>query len=281
MMSEELKTSFANELAKPLYEDIVRPIAEGAVRPTASAVQTAARAVNAALAPVRMMVLGVEALEQWVNESVAPKMRSMPRSPDPRVAVPILNGVRLCAGSDSLQEIYAELLAASMDPEFAERVHPGFEATLRQMSSSDVRILQILHASESWPVVNPVIRHLGVVRGQGSARPVVAGETDASLRFAFPSLMETHGERIPGGIDSLVRLGILALGNELLDATDDDYRKLASEPVVVAAATALMASHGSQNSAIEYRRESVTTTHYGKGLLAATSYSKTGGTAMT
>ncbi len=97
----------------PVYEDAVQPLA----KETGKALATVGKAVNAALMPVRGLVWGMEQIEEFVQSKVAKKLGNIPpeniQTPDLSVAGPALESLRYTGHKESLNELYANLLATS------------------------------------------------------------------------------------------------------------------------------------------------------------------------
>lgn len=140
--------------AVPVYEDALKPVAQE----TGKALGTVGRAVNAALLPMRGIVWGVEQIEEFVQARVARKLESVPpeniQSPDLSVAGPALESLRYTGHKDSLSDMYANLLASSMDRETASTAHPGFVEIIRNMASDEARLIRYVFEKGMVPVVD-------------------------------------------------------------------------------------------------------------------------------
>lgn len=140
--------------AVPVYDDTLRPVAQE----TGKALGTVGRAVNAALAPLKGFVWGVERIEGFVQDRVASKLELVPpeniRSPDLAVAGPALELLRYTGHNEALSEMYANLLASSMGKETASQAHPGFVEVIRNLSSDEAKLLAYIHKEKAVPVVD-------------------------------------------------------------------------------------------------------------------------------
>src|SRR5690348_3071068 len=127
------------ELAKsvPVYQDAIQPAAKEAGK----SLHLVARAVNAALIPVEGLVWGVERIRDFVRERVAAKLDNVPpeevQQPKPHIAVPAIEALRYTGAESDLAELYANLLATSMDRATAYRAHPGFVDMIKNMSPDE------------------------------------------------------------------------------------------------------------------------------------------------
>lgn len=144
----------AAELAKEAYEDALKPAAQelgkGAV--------VVAKAVNAALAPLEGFVWGVEKIREFIRDRVAKKLEGVPpeniQPPKPHIGVPVIDALRYTGSEPDLAELYANLLATSMDRETAHRAHPGFVDMIKNMSPDEARIMRFLVRYIYYPVID-------------------------------------------------------------------------------------------------------------------------------
>jgi len=106
--------------------------------------------VNAALSPVRGLVWGIEQIEAYVKETVTEKLSSIPlkniRTPDPSIAGPLLQSIRFVGNKSELAQLYANLLAASMNSDTLAGAHPSFIEIIRNLSSDEAKLLSYLKA---------------------------------------------------------------------------------------------------------------------------------------
>lgn len=267
-MADGLHSELVKQVAKPLYQDAIAP---GAIE-VGKSLSTLGRTVNVLLAPLRAMVWGSEALEGWVNTKVAEKLASRGakhvQAPDPRVAVPCLTSVRLCDAEPELQDMFAGLLAASMDADAANDVHPSYVEVLRQCSSLDAQVLRLLCIRGTHPAVKPLIMNAtepNVVRFP----PPPGWRIDPGKVFAFPSLLETEGDRIPVSIDNLSRLGVLAIRDGKIHDYHTEYVELGNTKCVRHAIAQLrprLAEH--PDGKLMTMDAAVTLTSFGDGLIS-------------
>ena len=211
-MEEELLKS-AKEVSVEVYKDLASPTAK--VLGT-----TVARAVSAALAPIRGTLWVYEGFEEslkkrLINELIKRKVSHKEIIvPDPLVAGPLIESYRF-ASHTALNDVYIKLLASSMTKELAHTAHPAFVRLLQAMTPDEALLLKYLclnrqcasilevHAYHPDDAVGQylLVRHfsrLGELSGCG-----------------YPQLTTSY-------IDNLVRLGIL----EILDGTllEDEYK---------------------------------------------------------
>lgn len=84
-------------------------------------------------------------------ESVPPEKRVLP---DTQVVAGALEDSRFCVEKKELREMFENLIAASVNSDTADSVHPAFSDIIRHMSPHDAKILERFNEHPSYPVVN-------------------------------------------------------------------------------------------------------------------------------
>lgn len=74
--------------------------------------------------------------------------------PDLQVIGGTLEDSRFCFDKDELRDLFATLIASSMDSEKADKIHPAFSGFIRRMTPADARVLMRFKASNRFPIVN-------------------------------------------------------------------------------------------------------------------------------
>src|SRR5205823_13257776 len=98
----------------PVYQDVVQP----AARELGTALQTVAKTVHIALAPVSALVWGYDQIRHWLQKTMTEKLKDIPPDqivpPQITVAGPVIEALRFAANEPLLKDLYANLLATSM-----------------------------------------------------------------------------------------------------------------------------------------------------------------------
>lgn len=140
--------------AVPVYQDVVQP----AAREVGTALQTVAKTLHILLAPVSGLVWGYDKIRDLVGEKVAQKLSEVPaeelRSPEPHVAGPALEALRYTGYQESLRDMYANLLATSIDTKTAQHAHPAFVEIIRQMSPDEALMVRVLAHHGAIPTID-------------------------------------------------------------------------------------------------------------------------------
>lgn len=215
------------ELAKavPIYEDALQPAAKEAGK----SLHLVTRAVNAALVPVEGLVWGVEKIRDFVHERVAKKLENVPpdevQQPKPHIAVPTIEALRYTGEESDLSELYANLLATSMDRATAYRAHPSFVDMIKNMSPDEARIMRFLATAGSQPLINV---RMNVKDGGG----FVLAHRHLSL-VGVKAECE-HAALSPTYLDNLERLGLIQVQSAFRLKADELYAEIEGHPEVKA-----------------------------------------------
>lgn len=140
--------------AVPIYQDLVQP----AAREVGTALKTAAKTLHILLAPVSGLVWGYDKIKDFVERTVAEKLEGIPedrlKTPEPHIAGPVLEALKYTGYQPSLREMYAGLLATSIDSETATMAHPSFVEIIRQMSPDEALMMDEISMVESFPKID-------------------------------------------------------------------------------------------------------------------------------
>lgn len=203
----KLKTTVEaiTELTKavPIYQDVLQPTA----KQVGKSLETVAKTVNIALAPIRGLVWGYEKLEEFVTKRVSQKLNGISPdniiTPDPNVVGPALESLRYTGNNDLLSELFANLIANAMDKETTKKAHPGFVEIIRNLTSDEALLIKQFEANIYEPIVDIKLKHKTGDKGEHN------------LLENFSVLGEEAGctylDLVPSYIDNLIRLGILSI----------------------------------------------------------------------
>lgn len=210
--------------AVPVYQDVVQP----AAKEVGTALQTVAKTVHIALAPVSALVWGYEQLKDFVATKVSERLKDVPPEdiipPKPNVAGPALEALRYTGHEESLSEMYANLLAAAMTKETAAGAHPSFVEIIKQLTSDEAKLLK--HMSSA--LILPMISISRATSGQQGQITIVSNYSHFGLhaKCEYPAMTPTY-------IDNLSRLGLIHVP-EFGHYTDAiHYQALESHPEIV------------------------------------------------
>jgi len=149
---EAAKALGVESLAPAVYRDLLAP----AAREMGDQLAVIARAVRMGLAPLEAAVWGYDRLRGWlevrITSILAERRASDIRPPPMSVAGPLLLNMAFSSEEPDLREMYAKLLASSMDRAMSAAAHPSFVALIQQLAPAEARILHHIAASgKEWP----------------------------------------------------------------------------------------------------------------------------------
>ena len=241
-MTDEYKIRDAADAVKgivaavPIYQDALQP----AAREIGTALQTIAKAIHIAILPLKLAVLGYDQIEEWLLPRLAEKLRHCPEeritTPSAIVAGPALEALRFAGQEPTLRELYANLLATSIDADKAQEAHPSFVDIIRQLTPDEALLFKFI--SEIFEGFFPVPTISG--------RVIVHSQDHKSFWHDirnYSLLIDDAGckypQLIPGYLDNLCRLGLLenlpvSAATEYLGVPQDQlYEKLEKSPKVL------------------------------------------------
>jgi hypothetical protein len=112
---------------------------------------------NGSLGSCRGFGLGFDRIQEFVTSRVAEKLSGIPPenivAPKPEVAGPSLEALRYAGHDETLRELFANLLATSMDSSTATNAHPGFVEILKNLSPDEALIMQFFTRNGQRPMV--------------------------------------------------------------------------------------------------------------------------------
>ncbi len=234
-MSDENKIRDAADAVKGIVEAV--PVYEDALQPAAKeigvALQTVAKTIHIVLAPVSALVWGYDQIREFVSTKVAAKLSGVPpeniATPAPNVAGPALESLRYTGHEETLRDMYANLLAASMDTRTANEAHPSFVEIIKQLSPDEARIIRLFVSPRAFPLLEvrwdyaeQTPEHRG---GQDILRNFSLLGNEASC--SFPDLT-------PRYIDNICRLGLAEVPTFFEYTAPGIYDPLENHPIVLA-----------------------------------------------
>jgi len=214
--------------AVPVYQDVVQPAAQE----VGKALQTVAKTVHIALAPVSVLVWGYDQIKEFVSTKVAERLKNVPPenivTPKPNVAGPALESLRYTGHEESLSDMYANLLAASMDKTTAAGAHPAFVEIIRQLTPDEAKIVALFLREMAFPIINVRWQFKNPTEGK-------TGGVDMLVNYSH--LGEVAGceftHSTPSYIDNLCRLGLADVPAMFQYTVQGVYEPLESSPVIL------------------------------------------------
>lgn len=137
----EVGCEVTKEVVKDIYDDIVHPSAEAA----GVIVSLPIRGLRMLLSPIEKYLINREESIKQTIEATKEKFNSIPLEkrcePEAYVAVPAIQQISYYQNSNELREMYANLLASSMNMDLKNKVLPAFVSIIGQISPDEAKLL--------------------------------------------------------------------------------------------------------------------------------------------
>lgn len=146
----------AIETVPDLYDDALKP----ATQESGKTLALIPRTINAALVPLRQWIANKEYNLAETEKLLAKKLEHVGEdkivTPAAYVAIPALQAISYSMNSEELRNLYANLLAKSMNSDTKELVHPTYVNIISQMSPLEAKILQLIMNTpdKSLPIID-------------------------------------------------------------------------------------------------------------------------------
>jgi len=200
---------------------------KGAVDEAGKALTTVGQAVNAVLLPVQGLIWGAEKIAGWMNHRVAEKLKDVPPDniiqPNPHIAGPAIEALKFTAQESELREMFAELLANSINSEKSNDVHPSFVDLIKSMNGLDALLLKELSNSSPVPLIDIGIKKPDSPGHNYLSRNVTLLGVQAGLKDPWRS--------IPG-IENLERMGLCVIIKHTYLSDQNLYKNIQENPDV-------------------------------------------------
>ena len=185
--------------AVPIYEDMLQPTAKELGRN----LETEAKSVRLVLAPVAALVWGYDRIKDYVQTTLAQKLKNVPKdrltTPSPMIAGPALEALKYAGHNPTLRELDANLLATSIDAKTAHEAHPAFVEIIRQLTPDEARILKYVFERMYLPIITLRVRLPG--RKAGFDYYADFSDVAENTECQFPALT-------PQYLGNICRLGL-------------------------------------------------------------------------
>ena len=197
---EKVVDAIVRELPiKEAYRDALSP----AAKQVGHLAEDIVKVVRLALLPVTAAGFFYDRAETFVKKAVSRVAASKRVSPAPQILGPVLEGIRYEPEGAPIDQMFSELLSASMDADRLRDAHPSFPMVIKQMSSDEAKILNSMWASSNHPKFVQTFE----LREDGLAMT-------SAERNDLPVTGLTFPENLSMYTDRLQRLGLIQLHAE-------------------------------------------------------------------
>jgi hypothetical protein len=237
--------------AIPIYQDTVQPSA----KQVGKSLETITKAINIALAPIKALVWGYEQIEQFVTTRVAEKLKNVKEenivTPPPQVAGPAIEALRYSGHDENLRELFANLIATSMDKDTIDKAHPGYVEIIKNLSSDEALLLTAFLVRSEYPVID-----VRVERKDVDGYHIVLHHYSHLQKI----IVVKRSDLMPSYLDNLCRLGILEIPGEAHLTSENTYEPLENDEHIELYRKAI----GKTEHEISFRRRLIQLTTFGE-----------------
>ena len=222
-MSDDMMKDVAKEVAKDVYADTGKPV----LKPTGELLGLVPRAIHAALLPIEKWVLSKEYNLEATKRLLDKKLENVPaeliESPEPHIAVPALQYISYCMDNEELRNMYANLLANSMNSVMKNGVHPAFVEIIKQLCPDEAKLMKHIYQVKTVPTIDICMKNK---------------EGGKILLYKnFSNIGKSTGcespESISSYFDNLIRLGLIEQSPALSSLIDKElYEPLKNDSFI-------------------------------------------------
>ena len=209
--------------AVPVYQDVLQP----AAKEIGKALQTVTKTIHIALAPISALVWGYEQIKDFVSCKLTKKLANVPQesiiTPKVSIAGPTLEALRFCGDEEDIKEMYANLLASSMNAITANGVHPAFVEIIKQLTPDEAKLIKYFSKDRLFPVIDISSKQIES-KDLGSITVL----NNYSL-FGYEAACE-YPNITPQYLDNLSRLGLIEIPDDLYYTALGVYDEIENHP---------------------------------------------------
>lgn len=194
---------------------------------------TVTQTVNNILLPLAAVNFAFDKAKLYFSEKfqedLSNKTKDIPEErliePKASIAGPTLQGLAFSHEEDNLKEMYLNLLKSSMDSETAESAHPAFVELIKQLTSEEAKILNLLIVQNGVPIVEVRIHDLKTKAYRTMHTNILEiSDSSSSEPVLVPSL--------PAYVDNWVRLGLFTVDYDAYLSGSNAYEWVEERPEV-------------------------------------------------
>lgn len=238
--------------AVPIYQDTLQP----AAKQIGNSLETVTKTVNIALAPIKALVWGYEKIEEFISKRVSEKLKNVPPEnitiPPTEIAGPAVEALRFSGEDVNLRELYANLLAASMDITTKDFVHPGFVEVIKNLASEEAILLQAFVGNKTYPLIDIN----GKLKDNSGSVTEYSNYSHLYKKVAIQKI-----NQIPTYLDNLCRLGLLEIPQYIFLSAPNTYESLENDGAIDNVKKTI---ENRGNATVEFERKIVRLTSFGK-----------------
>lgn len=222
-MDDQTKNTLA-DLAKMVYEDAAQPT----MKAVGNIIALIPQAIDIALEKPRLWVAERQYNFERTKDLLAKKLKgASPENivpPENYVAVPALQQISYCFDSDELRDMYANLLATSMQKDKRWNVHPAFVDIIKQLTPDEAKLLKAL--PKTTTELLPIIDVKAKLRDKDEFYTIYMNYSNIADKICeYPQKICTY-------LNNLERLKLIELDKSIFITNESFYDRLKQNPFI-------------------------------------------------
>ncbi len=258
MGSDDETNGVVRKALGPIAEEFAEA-SKGSGESLGRSVKTLSRTVEALLTPLSVMVWAYDTIKEKFILDLERKMEKVPEErrilPNVEIAGPAVEALRFTGQNDELRNLFANVLATSMDAETAANAHPSFVEIIKQLSSDDARILRFMPRDELIPMID-------ISSHEGGKNRYLRIAQNVSRLGELAGCENKH--LVQSAIDNLCRLELCNSPHDKFIADEKMYEQVENLPEVKD-----IVEQAEEGVEIEISRRFLTLTVFGKQFIKA------------
>ena len=213
-------------VAEATRQEVITKIYDDVFHPAASVVGDKLKgATKIALSPLSVMIWSYDQISLYIEEKVSEYFNKKNikeeeiSTPDPSIAVPIIETMRYSRHKPELQEMFINLLGASMDSNNINE-HPAFIEIIKQLSSDECKMIKYLKDNFMLPMLKLKFQLNDDSGGEIDATPYFS-DLCYKANCCYPN-------KFPEYLNNLCRLGLVETLYDKYFIIDEPYIELRS-----------------------------------------------------
>jgi hypothetical protein len=189
--------------AVPIYPDTIQP----AAKELGKSLETVAKSVNVALSPLKAFVWSFEKLQNFIDTKVSEKLKDTPateiQTPKANIVVPALQALSYSGDEPELQDLFANLIASSMDKHTSNFTHPSFVEVIKQLTPDEAKLLKYFATEGTLPIIT--------IRNQSQNKSEGGWVVHKNVSLFGEKANCSNPELTSIAIDNFIRLGLIEI----------------------------------------------------------------------
>ncbi|OWR32693.1 hypothetical protein CDO73_03580 [Saccharibacillus sp. O23] len=200
----------------------------------------------------------IKGFQKRIEERLSQIPEEQRVEPPLNIVGPTLEAAKFHIEDEEIRNMFAELIASSMNVKSQDKVHPSFVEVIKQLSSFDVKVLNILLKNKHWPIAEIVIF-------EGAEELTSAGSYQVIIdnMMPFPEMDFSNSDHYSAAIQNLCRLSIISIDSEKYYIDLKRYNQLYEHVVLEQAKVAASIDSKFDNCKIDLKKGSWSFTSFG------------------